>query len=511
MDETPIVWSERTRGGALLLIFLVAVLARLWLLGALGADRKWQRFYATEYLARAVCAAKGEALDNGYVLYFQALTGLQSLQQPHVDFGPLPARPSLADVRRVALNADYLPYRLAVPYVLLVGALFRLAGAVDVSLVRSVQAGVDSLGCLLVYGILARARAHGALLGAAIYALWPPAVWFCLMIAPDALIPVVTLALAYCGVRAQVGLRGDAWRWLAMAGVCLGTLLRLRSDTALVLPLLALYLWFRRDEPARRRALMVLVLVASCSAVGWLFQRAVAKDMRAQPILGVTLYNALAEWPATFRGFRQWRDGFYLQEAKAKDAAYLRAGDRPYRAIRGVFLAADVDDVQATVYVRDIVLGRPVLYADWLASRFFAYLPGHPPIASTAAAFADLNLRYRYSPLYQGLKYVDRAFFGLVLLGVWQARRNRALMSLLCIYFAVLIAHVLTAVGEFYFQDEAEIAWLDSRYLLGMAILWPVFLAVGLDYARQRLDAGRRGGRAGYDPALAPCPSAPAS
>jgi hypothetical protein len=96
----------------------------------------------------AVCIAKGERISNAY----------NDLIGPIYESGFQPialteAKPTRRD------EIYYFEYRLATPYVVLMGTVFGLTGWIDVRPIIAIQVVVDALACLLVYRILKASRA----------------------------------------------------------------------------------------------------------------------------------------------------------------------------------------------------------------------------------------------------------------------------------------------------------------------------------------------------------------
>ncbi|MBI4678132.1 MAG: glycosyltransferase family 39 protein [Elusimicrobia bacterium] len=364
-----------------------------------------------------------------------------------------------------------------------------------------IQGAFDSAGCLLVFGMLrTRFSRDVALKGAFLYAVWLPSIFYASQILGEAYTPVLMLTFGYAIMQ---GLSRERWQpWYGLAGIVGALVAFTRFDNIAILPFFALFvLWAYRKtrwQAAARVGVLLGAFGLSCVLVkgaitlsagraGFTHSLNVSSPGEYRPSLPVALYNALGEYPGTYKGLRIFRDDAAFEHMKAQSARYASSGDRIHRWLCRLWPGNPF----LMTYVREVVVGKPILYADWLFRRFVAYLPANPCIASVitfvsgSRGNAYMNqYGYRFSQVYQGLKYVDYALFAVFALGAWLCRRDNAMLSLLAIYLGVLAGHVFTQVGEVFHRMEAEEVFIDPRYLLGMVAIWPVFLPLGLDGIR---------------------------
>ena len=105
--------------------------------------------------------------------------------------------------------------------------------------------------------------------------------------------------------------------------------------------------------------------------------------------VGIALYNSLGEYPANYIGLRFFDDqaAFKYASKKAKDNL---KDDRVFKVIYNVsqhglfpgFFRPMTDYHLVTLlYIREVIMGNPILYANRIISRIFMYLPSHPFIA----------------------------------------------------------------------------------------------------------------------------------
>jgi hypothetical protein len=271
------------------------------------------------------------------------------------------------------------------------------------------------------------------------------------------------------------------------------------------------FLTFWAGEPWRRGLRRGAVLLVSALLAFRAFSGYLDPRMRDNGGLAVTLWTTLAEYPGTHRGWRLWQDHFTAPYCRERATLYEQTGDRLFRLITfpDRHLTGERYDPELAVYIREMVFGHPVLFADRVIRRFVAYLPAHP---AHTYVFLDFLLAHEavptrpatsFHPAYPGLKYIDWALFALFAAGVWNARRNTRLRSLLCIYLGVLIGHVFVGVGDIYWRGptfyagpvpagpgvEEEYRYWEPRYLIVMTTLWPVFIP--LAGKRQRVGMPR--------------------
>lgn len=362
----------------------------------------------------------------------------------------------------------------------------------SISAIQIMQGIIDSIGCLLIYGILGLYFSRRiSRLGGLLYAIWPPSIFFSYHILPEAYTPVLVLAIGYMTLLA---IKSEKTFWCALAGLFCSVLLCLRMDNALILLFIAVYLLFIFRKKKIQAIAKVLLIVMAAIIPLLLINgtiRETYKFKHSRFNLSISLYNALAEYPGTYKGVRFYEDLYSEEYIKEKALHYKQTEDSTFRFLSSLY----PKDPGIAVYVREVIIGNPILYSDWLARRFLAYLPSHPYVACIVYFYSkpkaesgwETMLGYRYSGLFQGVKYFDYLLFFLFLLGVWHCRSNRAMMAFLFIYLGVHIGHVLSQCGEIYFKLDKEYALLIPKYLVGMVSIWPVFIAIELDRIVERM------------------------
>lgn len=352
--------------------------------------------------------------------------------------------------------------------------------------VQIMQVIIDSLGCFLIYMILGLYFSRRIrLLGGLLYAVWPPSIFYSYHILPEAYTPVLVLAIGYMTLLAS---KSKKTFWCALAGLFCGVLFSFRMDNALILLFIAVYfLFIFRKKKAEAIGRAILVVMAALMTL-FLINKTIKltyKGLTSRYVLSISLYNALGEYPGTYKGLRFYQDEESALHIKDKALSYKKTKDSTFRFLSSLYES----DPGMAVYMREVIIGNPVLYADWLIKRFFAYLPSHPYVASIVYFYSkpkaesgwETMLGYRYSSVFQGVKYFDYLLFSLFLIGVWYCRNNSEMMAFLCIYLGVHVGHVLTQCGEIYFKLDKEYALLLPKYLVGMVSIWPIFIAVELD------------------------------
>jgi hypothetical protein len=376
--------------------------------------------------------------------------------------------------------------------IFLIAGLNRLLNHVNVIIIQIFQGIIDSFGCLIVYGILILFYPRRvSLVGSLIYALWPPSIFYSYHFMSEAFIPIMVLSISYTTILA---LKREKWFWYCMAGVLIGFSFSFRFDNFLILPCyigFIIWIYRRRLFLAIGKASVVLIF---CILSIIPFKVIVPEKTHDVPTVGVALYNSLGEYPAQYRGVRFFYDQTAFNHGVVKANDYLKS-DKIFQFMYsvsqhdlfpGYFKPMTDYHLVTLAYIREIIIEKPILYVNRLVYRFLAYLPSNPFIACIIHFYThhpsgnDTMVGYRFSQTFNLFKYIDYCLFIFFSFGVWVCRRNTAILSMLCIYFGVLVSHVIVGVGEVYFRNDREYAYFDPRYLLGMVSIWPVFIAIAL-------------------------------
>ncbi|MBI4678117.1 MAG: glycosyltransferase family 39 protein [Elusimicrobia bacterium] len=363
-----------------------------------------------------------------------------------------------------------------------------------------IQGVIDSSGCFLVFGMLRiRFPAGTALRGAALYAIWLPSLFYSSQILGEAYTPILMLAFGYAIMRSVAEKQGYAW--YGIAGLVCAVVAYTRFDNILILPAFALFIlvmhWRQKRQAAFRVGILLAGFALSCLLVhktiasvigpaGFTHSMNMTSPSDRKPSIGVALYNALGEYPSTYAGLRLFSDCVVYDYAKARSALYESNGDKTYKVLKKML----GNNALLAAYVREVIVAKPILYADWIITRTFCYLPANPFFACIIKFVTGPHrgefmgvwynqFNHKFSQRYQGLKYLDYTIFAVFVIGVWTCRRDAAMLSLMTIYFGVLVGHVFTQCGEAFHSLEQERVFMDPRYLLGMVSIWPVFLPLG--------------------------------
>ncbi len=470
------LYRKRSFNLSLTLIFILAIFLRcLMPFYLLRTNKPYGDYmiassYAHDMLAMAISTAKGEGLHLEYLSYIEHDFKISS--------------PELNKIQRTPSERPFFLDKGGLAQIFIAGMLTFFMNSLNVPAIQIFQGIVDSLGCLLVFGILSfYFNRRTCLLGALIYAIWPASIFYSYHFMAEAYIPILMLAIGYTIIWA---LKTEKWHWFATAGLLIGLSFSFRFDNFLILITYMLYiLWVYRKK-------MFIAFVRAMLVFGFCvlslipFKIIIPKNSQNVPIIGVALYNSLGEYPGTFKGLRFFDDQTAPKHGIEKGEEYLKNNDRAFKFMHRVF---NNDSYRTShhliilAYIREVIIDKPFLYIDWLIRRFFVYLPANPFIACIAYFFKNPHgtasmVGYRYSQVFQIAKYLDYLLFLFFMYGVWSCRKNKEILSLLCIYFGVLVSHVIVGGGEVYFRNDMEYAYIDPRYLLGMVSIWPVFISI---------------------------------
>lgn len=471
--------KKRRFNTSLLIIFILAVLLRCIMPFYLLKTRNYYlplmlvSSYAWDLIAISISIAKGEGIHTEYFSYAISLRDIST--------------PRLNEIKRNPTDRKLFIDKGGFGQIFITSGIVYLMSSFNIPAIQIFQGIIDSIGCFLVFGILCYYfNRRICLFGALTYAICPIFIFYSYQLMAEAYISVFMLAIGYTIISA---LKKERWLWFALAGLLIGLSFSFRSDNALILPTYIAYiLWFYRKKIsyAFTRALLILLF---CIVSFMPFNIIVPKNTQKVSTLGVALYNSLGEYPANYKGLRLFSDAAAFKHGTEKAQEYLK-GDAIFKTMysitqnslfSGIFKSVVALDLITLSYIREVIIGKPFLYANRLISRFFAYLPSHPFLACITYFFRHgTMIGYRYSQLFQLVKYVDYLFFLIFLYGAWSCRHNKEILSLLCIYIGVLISHVIVGGGEVCFRLDMEYVYLDPRYLLGMVSIGPIFIAVAV-------------------------------
>ena len=512
--NTTLPRRRRSTAVALCGIFLLAVLVRLSYASHSPFTRT--RFYPAELFTLASSVARGGGIGctaSSDELQFRVQNQQKPLLRRDAPVFPIVTIPEPVVCR-------YYAYRLSVPYVLLAGWIFRLAGGVTAAPLMVVQLVLDSFGCLLAYLLLAGFRRSAAWAAALVYAVWPASVYYSSAnVKPDSLVPVLVLAGA---VLVLLTCTRSGWRryaYAASAGVALALLAGIRTDNALPVAAICILLAvlsaidsgtrFNSNNalnPVRWARVLVLpvILMLSLTVTLLSFHLLLRKNMKADhAALGNTLWNILAEYPGLYPGFRVWNDGFALQYSIRRNVEYRKSRDRRYIIARAINYALGgwqpEQDSQFPVFIKEIILDHPVRYTGWLLSRLVVYSMGHP-----ATAYIILEDWYgevsKDQPAYLRLRWIDFTLFVVAVWGAWTLRKQRVAWVLWCFYIGILLAHAVAGVGDIHYRvvgpvdslpvplsREQHDSFWEPRYLLGMTSVFPLFIGVAISDVFEKL------------------------
>jgi hypothetical protein len=418
-------------------------------------------------LAMAINVAKGEDLNLDYLSYVKKEFIISS--------------PELDSIRKSPWDIPY-PISSGRGPLLVIGGITYVLNSLNVPVIQIFQGIIDSVGCLLVYGILRIYYSRRiSLLGSLLYAICPIFIFYSYHFLAEAYIPVFMLGIGYMVI---LGLERDKWWFFGLAGILIGLSFGFRLDNFLILPFYLIFiLWFYRDRLLVGLGRSMIILLCCITAYLPLRIGSTASSV------GVPLYASLGEYPGNFKGLRFGSSAKAREHGITKVKEYLRE-DELFRKMYSIghwffpsLIRSDKEtDLITLAFVREVIIEEPLLYANRIITRLVSYLPAHPFIACIGYFLSNKNLTtygYQYSSLFHGLKYIDYLFFLVFVYGVWLCRSQTELLSFLCIYLGVHISHVILGCGDIHYIRDEEYFLLNPRYLIGMMSIWPVFLAVG--------------------------------
>jgi len=430
---------------------------------------------STLMLSLSVNVAKNEDLNLDYYQYIKKDFIKMNMNRIRLD-----------EIPKQQLD---IPYNISSGYghILFTGMLIYLFDALDIFKIQVVQAIIDALGCLLVYGILRNFCKRGiSISGAILYAIFPVSIFYSYHLLAEAYVPVFMLGIAFFLVKA---LKTKKWYWFVSGGMLMGVSFGFRMDNIGILPLYIIFIfWYCRKE-LRKGFVMAALLFFSCILSHYPLT---TPNTSGEGSIGAALYSNMAEYPANYQGLRFFNSGPAFDHGVEKAAEYQARNDEAFQSMchfyetlffygRGMKLPEGT--LATLAYIREVMIEKPALFINRLLSRFIVYLPSHSFIGAFTY-FVDNNwnkgacmLKYRYSNIYQSARWIDHLLFVFFLYGVWVTRNNSLFMSVLCIYIGVHMSHVVLGNGEVFYHMNEEYAYLDPRYLVGMVAIWPVFLA----------------------------------
>lgn len=223
----------------LIIIFILAIGVRcLMPIYLITSGNSWSRYmlgssYVYDMLAMSISIARGEGIHLEYRSYVYNDLKLKS--------------PKLYQISRNPINRPLYLDKGGIGQIYLIAGLNYLFGNVNVIIIQIVQGIIDSFGSLIVYGIIILFFSiRVSLVGALIYALWPPSIFFSYHFMGEAFIPILMLSIAYTAILA---LKKEKWYWYCVTGVLIGFSFSFRSDNFLILPFyLGFIIWIYRRK-----------------------------------------------------------------------------------------------------------------------------------------------------------------------------------------------------------------------------------------------------------------------
>jgi len=354
------------------------------------------------------------------------------------------------------------------------------------------QGILDAIGCILVYKIICEINNSYkmALWGAIIYSMWMPSIFYASQLLAEATVPLLVLLITYTAIQTVKHEKQKIW-FLCLGLLC-SILLFTRLDNIFIVPALIVFYFVTYRKSIKRliliNVLFLLAFIGSSIIFNYLLSanngveihmKYMTSSGGASTLLAIGNYNALGEYPATYKGLRFYRDKSSLKHSLEKADQYLTEKDEIFLWMYSI--SPQYKPLWA--YIREVIIEKPVLYIDGLVRRFFRYLPSHPFFAAIIYILLGLpETGYRFSQIFNGLKYIDYLFFLFFLFGMWVSRKEKYTYIILAVYIGIHLFHVLSHTGEAYFVDEHEGVYLDPRYLIGMVTLWPIFMPMGIKY-----------------------------
>src|SRR5262249_53989046 len=148
-----------------------------------------------------------------------------------------------------------------------------------------------------------------------------------------------------------------------LAGLVLGILAQVRPDNFAFLFAYAVFAFFVIFRRNLLRSLQFAVILTTFTLISYLpFNLLIPSTMvEPRPSIGMTLYNTLSEWPATYYGDRICRDTFKDAYSIQRQIYYMQSGDRTYGLIRAVFIWFMFNDPDLEIYLKEVILDKPIL------------------------------------------------------------------------------------------------------------------------------------------------------
>jgi len=390
------------------------------------------------------------------------------------------------------MTTYYVPYAFITALPIIVTKNINIVN-IDIASVQFIQGAIDSLGCFIIYKILKDrfSNKHG-FIGATLYAIWPSSIFYSYHILAEAYTPILILTVCYLFINA---LEEKNYKKFTLLGIACAIFVLLRPDNIFVMPAILIYSFWYYKKHVKSNITYILAFIVAFYFIFFISNRIITTAYyhnlsKASHSVAIGLFNSLGEYPGIYKGLRFYDDGVAIKHIVEQEQKYKETNDTVF-----LYLHKTLNDISPglPVYIREVIVGQPILYIDTMIRRLFVYSPGHPYCATIAyflSKFPNLNgwtsmTGYRYSQIYHGIKYFDYFLFTLFLCGLWTNRKNRLIMSLFVIYMAILVGHVLSSVGEVFFRigpdgTDAETAFIYPAYLLGMVSIWPVVIPLGL-------------------------------
>lgn len=462
---------------SLVMIFFLAVSLRCIMPCYLMKTNNYYRDYmissshSFDLIALSIALAKGERFHNDYFSYAVNLKEIRTLELDKIqreDTG-----------RRFHLNKG------GMGQFLISSLITRMIGSFNIPVIQIFQGIIDSFCCLFVYGIICFFYGKRVgLIGALLYAVHPAFIFYAYHLMSEAYIPFFMLAIGYTFIASLIK---DKSIWFGLTGIIIGLSFSFRTDNLLILPIYCSFILFYYRSNLFVGLSRATLLIIFCIFTILPFMLLNSNKQENAPILGVALYNSLGEYPGNYEGLRFFHDQETLTYGLKKVDEYISKKDPIFQAMllippyRSLTDEKDKANLITLAYIKEVIIERPFLFINQIASRFLVYLPSHPFIACIVFYLKTKTMMgYRFSDLFHCVKYIDYILFIFFCFGCWVSRNNMKLLSLLCIYFGVLISHVILGGGEVYYRLDKEFVYLDPRYLLGMIAIWPVFIAISI-------------------------------
>lgn len=358
-------------------------------------------------------------------------------------------------------QAPLYPYFLAV--------VMKIVGGAPL-LLRAAQAVVGASACVLLFhaGRLMFSRTVGILAGA-IFALYPPAIFYDALIQKAVLDGVGVAALLYLAARAQAN---PTPRMFLALGACLGELILSRENALLFIPVVAAWiLYYFARQPIATRLRSVLLFCAGVAIV------LTPVTIRNYYVSGELIFTTYQGGPNFFIGNNPNADGSYVPLRAGRGNTPFERADATLLAERAAGRKLSPREVSSYWFGRgfDFVREQPAAWLRLLGLKaLYAVNTYEIPDAEDPNYYAEYSsiLRYLRFPLHFGVIF-PLAGAALVLCAA-----NRRILALP----AALTLAVIVGVTVFY---------VFGRYRYPMAPMLILMTSAGIVAIVQRIRAGK--------------------